>query len=68
MYKIFVALNFHGLDHQRKFLNVLPAPCVKKWRLMSELAVFKAITFTGTLGPLLWEKFYPVKGADKQLR
>ena len=29
---------------------------------MSELAVFQAITFTGTFGPLLWEKFYPVKG------
>ena len=29
--------------------------------ITSELAAFEAITFTGTFGPLLWEKFYPVK-------
>ena len=43
MCKIFVALNFHGPDHQRKFFNVLPVPCVKKRRLTSELAAFEAM-------------------------
>ena len=34
----------------------------KKWIRTSELAAFEAITFTGTFGPLLWEKFYCVRG------
>ena len=44
MCKIFVALNFRGLDEQRKFFYVLPVLCVKKWRLTNELAAFEAIT------------------------
>ena len=37
----------------------------KKWIRTSELAAFEAITFTGTFGPLLWEKFYPVRGSQQ---
>ena len=49
----------------QKFFNGLPVPCVEKWRLPSELATLEAITFTGTFGPLLWEKFHPVKGSQQ---
>ena len=40
----------------------------KKWIRTSELAAFEAITFTGTFGPLLWEKFYPVRGSQQTFR
>ena len=36
--------------------------------LMAELAAFEAITFTGTFGPLPWEKFYPVKGSQQTVK
>ena len=32
---------------------------------MSELTAFEAIMFTGMFSPLLWEKFYPVKGKQQ---
>ena len=48
-----------------KIFKWLPVLWVKKWKLTSELAEFNAIMFTGTFGPLLWEKFYPVKGSHQ---
>ena len=47
MSKNFVVFNFHGFEQPQKFLTCY-CFCVKKWKLTSEPAVFKAITFTGT--------------------
>ena len=44
-----MALNFHGFGQpQKKFSRVTSSVCIKKWKLMNELAVIDAITFTGT--------------------
>ena len=53
-------LNHRGFGNPRKYVKGLPVPCVKKWRLTSELAAFEAITFTSTFGPLLaiWSAVY----------
>ena len=56
--------NFWLLGIQ-KFFYGLSVLCVIKWQRTSELAAFETITFTGTFGPLLWEKFYPVKGSEQ---
>ena len=63
--KLYVPLNFLWLWATMKDFNWFAVLFVKKWKPMSELATFEAITHTSTFGPLLWEKFYHVKGSQQ---
>ena len=44
-----------------KIFRVILTVNVSKWRRTNERVVFEATMFTGTFGPLLWEKFFPVR-------